>query len=71
MVSLIWRILLYHAVKIDSVVKFSFVLLLKEQFYEIMYTFTASCGGPLYGIADRQETWKSVFTSRAPPFEKS
>jgi hypothetical protein len=28
-----------------------------------MYTFTACCGGPLYGIADRQETWKSSFTS--------
>jgi hypothetical protein len=30
-------------------------LLLKQQFYEIMYTFTACCGGPLYVIADCQE----------------
>jgi hypothetical protein len=38
-----------------------------EQIYEIMYTFTVCCGSPLYGMADRQETWKSGFTL----FEKS
>jgi hypothetical protein len=35
------------------------VLLLKRQFYKIMYTFTTCCGGSLYGPANRQDTCKS------------
>jgi hypothetical protein len=43
------------------------VLLLKEQFYEIMFTFTACFGGPWYGIAAPQETSKIKFYIESPP----
>jgi hypothetical protein len=49
------------------------VLLLKGQFYEIMYAFTRCCGGPLYGPVDRQETCNqgNRFYIECPMFEKS
>jgi hypothetical protein len=31
-----------------------------------MYTFTACCGGPRYGIAARQETWNQVYNESPP-----
>jgi hypothetical protein len=50
-----------------------FVLLIKGQFYESMYSFATFCDGPRthQGTAQYPANQETGFTSRAPMFEKS